>query len=298
MPAPGPAAGDHGGQAAAPSALMPVLALLAAMVSTYLGAAIAKVLFPQVGSQGVTALRVGLAACMLLAWRKPWRIPLARADIPNLLIYGLMLGCMNLLIYGAFARIPIGIAVAIEVTGPLMVVLAGSRRASDFAWLACAVLGLWLLLPLRVPGTRLDAAPLDPVGIALAGGAALCWAMYIVFGKRVSTLQGGQAVAWGMLAAALFTVPAGFAHAGTALLAPGILTAGLGVALLSSAVPYSLEMAALQRLPRRVFGILVSASPALSALAGWLVLGEQLSGIQWLAIAMIIAASAGAAATN
>jgi inner membrane transporter RhtA len=271
---------------------MPVLALLAAMVSTYLGAAIAKHLFPQVGSQGVTALRVGLAACLLLAWYKPWRIPLARKDLPNLLVYGLMLGCMNLLIYAAFARIPIGIAVAIEVTGPLMVVLAASRRARDFAWLACAVIGLWLLLPLDAHAV--DA--LDPVGMLLAAGAALCWAMYIVFGKRVSTLQGGQAVAWGMLAAALFTVPVGFAHAGAALLAPGILAAGLGVALLSSALPYSLEMAALKRLPRRVFGILVSASPALSALAGWLVLGEQLLPLQWLAIALIIAASAGAAA--
>jgi len=274
------------------STLMPVLALLAAMVSTYVGAAIAKFLFPMVGSQGVTALRVGLAACMLLAWRKPWRMPLARTDIPNLLVYGLMLGCMNLLIYGAFARIPIGIAVAIEVTGPLMVVLAGSRRLLDIAWLACAVLGLWLLLPLHA-----HAAALDPLGIALALGAAFCWAMYIVFGKRVSTLQGGQAVAWGMLAAALFTVPVGVAHAGAALLAPGVLAAGLGVALLSSAVPYSLEMAALKRLPRRVFGILVSASPALSALAGWLVLGEQLSALQWLAIGLIIAASSGAAAT-
>jgi inner membrane transporter RhtA len=277
------------GNAAAP---MPVLALLAAMVSTYLGAAIAKHLFPQVGSQGVTALRVGLAACLLLAWCKPWRIPLARKDLPNLLVYGLMLGCMNLLIYAAFARIPIGIAVAIEVTGPLLVVLASSRRARDFAWLACAVLGLWLLLPLDAHAV--DA--LDPLGMLLAAGAALCWAMYIVFGKRVSTLEGGQAVAWGMLAAALFTVPVGFAHAGSALLAPGILAAGLGVALLSSALPYSLEMAALKRLPRRVFGILVSASPALSALAGWLVLGEQLLPVQWLAIALIIAASAGAAA--
>jgi inner membrane transporter RhtA len=278
--------------AAAP---MPVLALLAAMVSTYLGAAIAKHLFPLVGSQGVTALRVGLAACMLLAWFKPWRTPLARRDIPNLLIYGLMLGCMNLLIYGAFARIPIGIAVAIEVTGPLLVVLASSRRVTDVAWLACAVFGLWLLLPLRAAATSLDTAALDPVGMLLAGGAALCWAMYIVFGKRVSTLQGGQAVAWGMLAAALFTVPLGFAHAGTALLAPGVLAAGLGVALLSSALPYSLEMAALKRLPRRVFGILVSASPALSALAGWLVLGERLAPLQWLAIALVMLASAGGA---
>jgi len=265
-------------------------ALFGAMVSTYVGAAIAKHLFPVVGSQGVTALRVGLAACMLLAWCKPWRTPLARKDIPNLLIYGLMLGCMNLLIYGAFARIPIGIAVAIEVTGPLLVVLAGSRRLADFAWLACAGLGLWMLMPLGE-----HAAALDPIGMLLAGGAALCWAMYIVFGKRVSTLQGGQAVAWGMLAAALFTVPVGALHAGAALLAPGVLAAGLGVAMLSSALPYSLEMRALRHMPRRVFGMLVSASPAVSALAGWLVLGERLSPLQWLAIALVMLASAGAA---
>ena len=265
-------------------------ALFGAMVSTYVGAAVAKHLFPVVGSQGVTALRVGLAACMLLAWCKPWRTPLARKDIPNLLIYGLMLGCMNLLIYGAFARIPIGIAVAIEVTGPLLVVLAGSRRLADFAWLACAVLGLWMLMPLGE-----HAAALDPIGMLLAGGAALCWAMYIVFGKRVSTLQGGQAVAWGMLAAALFTVPVGALHAGAALLAPGVLAAGLGVAMLSSALPYSLEMRALRHMPRRVFGMLVSASPAVSALAGWLVLGERLSPLQWLAIALVMLASAGAA---
>ena len=285
----------HTAPAATP-ALVPFLALVGSMLSTYLGAAIAKHLFPVVGSQGVTALRVGLAACLLLAWFRPWRTPLARKDVPNLIIYGLMLGCMNLLIYGAFARIPIGIAVAIEVTGPLLVVLAGSRRALDFAWLACAVLGLWLLLPLRtMNATAAHAGALDPVGMLLAGGAALCWAMYIVFGKRVSTLQGGQAVGWGMLAAALFTVPVGFAHAGGALLAPGVLAAGLGVALLSSALPYSLEMLALRRLPRRVFGILVSASPAVSALAGWLVLGERLTPLQWLAIALVMLASGGAA---
>lgn len=271
-----------------------LLSLLGAMLSTYVGAAIAKQLFPVVGSQGVTALRVGLAACLLLAWFRPWRTPLPRSAIPNLLLYGLMLGCMNLLIYGAFARIPIGIAVAIEVTGPLLVVLAGSRRVTDFAWLACAVLGLWLLLPLRAPASAHDGA-LDPVGMLLAGGAALCWAMYIVFGKRVSSLQGGQAVGWGMLAAALFTVPVGAFHAGASLLAPGVLAAGLGVALLSSALPYSLEMVALRRLPRRVFGILVSASPAVSALAGWLVLGERLTPIQWLAIALVMLASAGGA---
>lgn len=270
----------------------PALAILASMVSVNVGAAFAKGLFPLVGPAGVTALRVGLAACLLLAFWRPWRRLPSRADARNLLVYGLMLGCMNLTIYAAFARIPIGVAIAIEVTGPLALVLLSSRRAGDVAWVACAAVGLWLLSPLHA-----SSAPLDPVGVAWALGAAFCWAMYIVFGKRVSTLEGGHAVAWGMLAASLCAVPLGAAQAGSALFTPAVLAAGLAVALLSSILPYSLEMAALARLPRRVFGILVSAGPAIGALAGYFVLGELLSGVQWLAIALIVAATAGSAAT-
>jgi inner membrane transporter RhtA len=274
------------------SPLAPGLAVLVSMISVNFGAAYAKHLFPLVGSAGVTAVRVGLASCLLLAFWRPWRAPLARRDAFNLAVYGLMLGCMNLLIYGAFARIPIGIAIAIEVTGPLTVVVLSSRRPLDFAWVACAVAGLWLLLPL---GAR--ATSLDPVGVAYALAAGVCWALYIVFGKRVSSLKGGHAVAWGMLAAALFTVPVGLAQAGSALFAPAVLTGGLVVALLSSVLPYSLEMMALARLPRRVFGILVSAGPAVGALAGFVMLGERLGALQWFAVALIIFASAGAAAT-
>ena len=272
--------------------LGPALAILGSMISVNVGAAFAKGLFPQVGPAGVTALRVGLAACLLLAFWRPWRRLPGRADARNLLIYGLMLGCMNLTIYAAFARIPIGVAIAIEVTGPLALVLLSSRRPRDVAWVACAAVGLWLLSPLHAGG-----AELDPIGVAWALAAAFCWAMYIVFGKRVSTLEGGHAVAWGMLVASLCAVPAGLAQAGPALFAPGVLAAGLAVAVLSSLLPYSLEMAALARLPRRVFGILVSAGPAIGALAGYAVLGERLSTVQWLAIALIIAATGGSAAT-
>ncbi len=283
--------GSAGAQAGS-GTLGPGLAILASMVSVNAGAAWAKHLFPLVGSQGVTAVRVGLAALIMLAIVRPWRSPPARRDALNLLVYGLMLGCMNLLIYGAFARIPIGIAVAIEVVGPLGVVVLSSRRARDFAWVLLAAFGLWLLAPVHE-----GVAPLDPAGVAYALGAAFCWAMYIVFGKRVSHLNGGQAVAWGMLAAALFTVPVGVAHAGGSLLLPTVLAGGLAVAVLSSALPYSLEMAALARLPQRVFGILVSAGPAFAALAGWVVLGERLTGMQWLAILLVILACGGAAAT-
>lgn len=283
---------EAAGTQATGGTLGPSLAILTSMVSVNAGAAWAKHLFPLVGSEGVTAVRVGLAALIMLAVVRPWRTLPARRDALNLAVYGLMLGCMNLLIYGAFARIPIGIAVAIEVVGPLGVVVLSSRRARDIGWVLLAALGLWLLAPVHegVP-------PLDPAGVAYALGAAFCWAMYIVFGKRVSTLNGGQAVAWGMLAAALFTVPVGVVHAGADLLLPSVLAGGLAVAVLSSALPYSLEMAALARLPRRVFGILVSAGPAFAALAGWVVLGERLTGMQWLAIALVILACGGAAAT-
>jgi inner membrane transporter RhtA len=270
---------------------LPLLALAASLISQNLGAAVAKSLFPVVGVEGMTALRVGLSALLLLAFWRPWRTPVARADIGNLLVYGAMLGGMNLCIYHAFGRIPIGIATAIEVTGPLAVVLAASRRALDVAWVALALVGLVLLLPLATD------APLDPLGLLFAVGAAVSWAMYIVFGKRVSTLARGQAVSLGMLVAALGAVPIGLAHAGAAMRVPSTLLAGLGVALLSSAVPYSLEMAALRRMPRPLFGILVSATPAVGAACGAIVLGERLGALQWLAIACIIGASAGGAAT-
>lgn len=280
-----PDAADMGGVAA------PALAILGSLVSVNAGAAWAKGLFPAVGSAGVVALRVGLSALILLAIVRPWRFPLRRADIPNVVIYGVMLGAMNLFIYRSFERIPLGIAVAIEVTGPLAVVILSSRHARDFLWVACAAIGLWLLLPVAGAGA------LDPVGVAYALAAAFCWAMYIVFGKRVSMLDGGQAVSLGLLAACIFVVPFGVAHAGGGLLAPAVLGGGLAVALLSSAVPYTLEMRALKRLPQRVFGILVSAGPAVAALAGFILLGERLTSLQWLAIGLVTLACGGAAAT-
>lgn len=269
-------------------------ALAASLVSQNLGAAVAKSLFPVVGVDGMAALRIVLSAALLLAFWRPWRAPVARRDLGNLVVYGAMLGGMNLCIYHAFGRIPIGIATAIETTGPLAVVLAASRRPLDVAWVLLALAGLALLLPLPLATDR----PLDPPGLLFAFGAALSWAMYIVFGKRVSTLASGQAVSLGMLVAALFALPIGIANAGAAMLAPTALLTGLGVALLSSAVPYSLEMAALRHLPRHVFGILVSATPAVGAACGAIVLGEHLSGLQWLAIACIVGACAGGAATG
>lgn len=274
----------------------PALAILASLVSVNAGAAWAKGLFPVVGSAGAVTLRVALSALILLVLVRPWRFALRRADVPNVVIYGVMVGAMNLFIYRAFERIPLGIAVAIEVTGPLAVVILSSRHARDFLWVICAGVGLWLLL-LVPTGTAAAAAALDPAGVAYALAAAFCWAMYIVFGKRVSMLNGGQAVSLGLLAACVFVVPFGALHARGDLLSPAVLAGGLAVALLSSALPYTLEMTALKRLPQRVFGILISAGPAVAALAGFALLGERLTPLQWLAIGLVTLACAGAAAT-
>jgi inner membrane transporter RhtA len=272
--------------------LLPALAVLASLALQNVGAAFAKSLFPVVGSPGVAALRVGFAALLLLALWRPWRLALSRTATLWLIAYGAALGLMNLIIYLSFQRIPIGIAVAIEVTGPLAVVLLGSRRPLDFAWAALAIAGLVLLTPLTS-----DA--LDPLGVAFALIAALCWALYIVFGKRVSALvPAGPAVAIGMSVAALIILPVGIADAGATLFAPGILAAGILIALVASAIPYSVEMAALRRLPQRAFGIAIASGPALAALAGYLLLGEALTWLQITAIACVIAASVGGAASH
>ena len=269
--------------------LIGIAAAFGSQASMNLGASVAKHLFPVVGAFGVTALRVALAAVLLMALRQPWRRRVPRALLPALIAYGAMLGLMNLLIYQAFARIPLGIATGIEVVGPLGLVLAASRRRADFVWLAAAVCGLLLLLPLRAHDR------LDPVGIACALGAAGCWALYIIYGKRVSATLGRDAVAWGMLVSVTFTLPVGLAASGTAMLSPSVLATGLAIAALSSALPYSLEMEAMRRVPAAVFGILVSASPAVAALAGFVVLGEVLSPLQWCAILCIITAAGGSA---
>ncbi|MBU0554614.1 MAG: EamA family transporter [Alphaproteobacteria bacterium] len=264
-----------------------VLAALAAMISTTVGASFAKTLFPLVGAFGIAALRLNFAAALLLGYRRPWRRPVPRELRLGLLCYGIMLGLMNLLIYEAFLRIPIGIAIAIEVTGPLAVALLGSRRLRDFVWLAVTVVGLLLLVPQK------GADALDPVGVAFALASGLCWAIYILAGKHVSLVLGGDAVAWGMLVAAVIAMPLGIMHAGAALLEPWILGVGLVIALLSSALPGLLEMAAMRRLPASVFGLLASATPAVAAFSAYVILGELLAPVQWIAILCIVLASAG-----
>lgn len=274
------------------STLLPLLALLGSVTALGVGTSLAKQLFPQVGSLGTTALRVGFSALLLLAIWRPWRWALSRGDARSLLRYGVAMGCMNLLFYMSLRTIPFGVAVAIEFSGPLAVALFHSRKPVDFVWLALALAGLGLLLPLGH-----DVASLDTVGVLYALAAAVAWAAYIVFGKRVGHLHAGHSVALGLCVAALTVVPIGVWHAGPALFAPQVLLWGLLIAAISSALPISLDMVALKRLPPQAFGIMTSMEPAVAALLGLWMLDEQLSALQWLAIVLIMAAAAGSSLT-
>lgn len=271
------------------SLAFPILVLLAAMLSIQAGASLAKSLFPAVGALGATAMRLGIGAVILWVVFRPWKLDWRRLPWPTLLGYGVSLGVMNSLFYLALETVPLGIAVALEFTGPLALAIVGSRRARDAVWVLLAIAGLLLLVPWSE-----NQQPLDPMGVACALGAGVCWALYIVFGQKAGAEHGAQTVALGSAIAAIIAVPWGIAHAGSALLAPDLLPIGLGVAVLSMALPYSLEMMALTRLPTSTFGMLMSLEPALAAICGLLFLHEHLSGLQWLAIAAIIVASAGA----
>lgn len=271
----------------------PLLAVFGSVTALGIGTSWAKHwLFPLVGAQGTTAVRVGLSALLMLILWRPWRWRLSRTDAVAIALYGAALGGMNLMFYMSLRTVPFGLAVAIEFSGPLAVAIWSSRRAVDFVWVALAIGGLSMLLPLG-----LTANALDPIGVLYALSAAVCWALYIVFGKRAGHLHAGHTVSLGLLVAALFVVPVGVVHAGTALLSPTVLLIGLAVAAVSSAIPISLEMMALKRLPKEAFGIMISMEPAVAAVLAMVLLGEQLRLLQWLAIGCIVAASMGSALT-
>jgi inner membrane transporter RhtA len=273
--------------------LVPIAVLIAAMFCFQLGAVLAKGLFPVVGAAGTTALRMALAAPILLAVWRPWRMRLKLHEMRVIVMYGLSMGCMNFFFYLSLRSIPLGIAVALEFAGPLALAMAASRRAIDFLWILMAALGLLALLPLGF-----GSQPLNTAGVGYGMVAGLFWALYIHFGRQAGAAHGGQTTALGMVIGAILIVPIGVAEAGAHLLSTAILPAALGVALLSSALPYSLEMLAMPLLPTRTVGVLMSLDPALGALSGLCFLGERLSWIQWAAIASIMAASAGSAATS
>jgi inner membrane transporter RhtA len=209
-----------------------------------------------------------------------------------LLGYGVALGIMNLIFYLALRTVPLGIAVALEFIGPLAVAALALRRVTDALWLVLAVIGLFFLLPIRA-----SAHAIDPHGAALALGAGGCWALYIVFGQRAGRAFGTHATAYGAIIAALVAAPVGIHHAGWALLAPAVLPVGLALGFLSSAMPYTLEMIALTRMPARAYGTLTSLEPALGSLVGLVLLHEALNVTQWLAIGAIVIASIGTTLT-
>jgi inner membrane transporter RhtA len=267
--------------------------VLLAVVSVQCGAAFAKELFPVLGAAGTAGMRIGLSALMLFAAFRPPLARLTRAQWGAAIPYGVVLGAMNLSFYMALERIPLGLAVTLEFVGPLALAVFGSRRASDFLWVVLAAVGIALIAPW--PGS---AGALDLLGGLLALLAGGFWAAYIVLGGRVSrVLPGGQSVATGMLFASLAVLPFSFAEGLAARLTPPLFAAGLAVALLSSAVPFTLEMMALRVLSSRTFGILMSLEPAAAALSGLVFLREQLTWTQWLALLFVSAASAGAALT-
>lgn len=269
--------------------VFPYLALAGSIATFAIGTSFAKRLFPLVGAEGTSAYRVGFSALILLVVFRPWRLPLVRRDLLALVPYGVTLGTMNLSFYMALRTIPLGLAIAIEFLGPLTVSLLHSRRPGHFAAVGLAFAGLALLLPWR-PGS----AALDPVGMLFALGAGLCWALYIIFGKRTGHLPAGQSVALGMTAAAIVVVPIGLSQAGPDLFRADYLALGFIAALLSSAIPYSLDLLALRRIPANSLGVLLSVEPAVGALAGVLLLGERLTAVQWLAVALVVMASIGA----
>ncbi|HYM49905.1 MAG TPA: EamA family transporter [Candidatus Limnocylindrales bacterium] len=260
---------------------------LGAIASVQVGATVARHLFAYVGPAASVLFRLGFGALILLALARPRRPHLRPRQWAAIIPFGLVIAAMNLSFYEAIARIPLGIAVTIEFLGPLGVAIAGSRRGRDFAWAGMAGAGVAMLSAER--GT------VTPVGVLFALGAAAGWASYILLSQRVGRLvPGPNGLAFALALGAIVLLPIGVASAGARLLDPRNLALGLVVAILSSAVPFSLEFAALRRLTIQLFGILMSLEPAMGAVAGFLFLGQRLTAVQLLAIGLVTVASAGA----
>jgi inner membrane transporter RhtA len=268
----------------------PPALVVAGIVSVQLGASVARQLFAVTGPAGAVSLRLAFAAAVLLvAWRPSLRM--SRRSWLVVATYGTVLAAMNLTFYEAIARIPLGVTVTIEFLGPLSVALLGSRRWLDGLWAVLAAGGVALLTE---GGGRLSM-----IGVVFALAAAVLWGSYILLTAKLGEHSvGGGGLAIGMAIGGILAAPLGIAEGGSALLHPGVLAAGLAVALLSSVVPYSVELEALRRIPPRVFGVLMSLEPAVAALCGLVVLGQALGPVQWVAVCLVMAASVGATRTQ
>ncbi|MGJ6965510.1 EamA family transporter [Streptosporangium sp. G11] len=275
---------------AASDAIPPSGLVMLAILSVQVGAGFAKDLFSQLPPSAVVFLRIATGALIMGLVVRPRLRGLSRADIGAGVAFGVTLGVMNLSFYEALARLPMGIAVAIEFLGPLGVAVAASRRRLDLLWVVLAGSGVLLLAPWGAGASRISWA-----GIAFALVAAACWAGYILLSASVGRrFPGTSGLALAMIVSCVLVAPVGIASGGTDLLQPELLLIGLGVGLLSSVIPYSIELEALRRMPKRVFGILMSLEPAVAAMVGLLVLGEVLQVREWAAIGCVVIASVGA----
>jgi inner membrane transporter RhtA len=273
-----------------PTDSVPAVGLvLGGIASVQFGASIAKSLFDDLGPGGTVMLRVVFAAIILMALWRPSLRGHARADWRLMIAFGISLGGMNLAFYEAVDRVPLGVGVTLEFVGPLAVALLGSRRPRDLIWVGLAGAGILLL-------ADFGGGSIDTTGMLLALLAGVFWGLYIYIAQRTGEVfPGGAGLAIAMVFAAVITLPFGIVQGGSNLLDPGLLAAGFGVAILSSAIPYSLELEALRRLPKRVFGVMMSLEPGMAALAGFIVLGELLDARELTGIAFVVVASAGAA---
>lgn len=264
----------------------PIL-VLSSMISIQIGAAIAVQLFPSVGTAGVVLMRVGFAAVILnILWRPRWDFA-DRNAIWTAVLFGLSLAAMNYLFYLAIDRIPLGLAVTIEFVGPLGVAVAGSRRILDIVWVLLAAAGIILLSPWT--GSKID-----PIGIFFVLGAGLFWAVYIILSARIGKVYpGGSGLALAMMVGGIALLPFGIILSGPRLLDPIHILSGIGIAILSSAIPYSLDVEALRRIPTHIFGILMSLEPAVASLAGFLLLGESLEVRGIVALVLVTIATIG-----
>jgi inner membrane transporter RhtA len=269
----------------------PTVLVFFGIVSAQLGAAIAKSLFDTLGPGGTVFMRIAFAALVLLLLVRPTLRGHDRAGYLVATVFGLALAGMNLSLYLAIDRIPLGVAVTLEFIGPLGVAVAGSRRLLDLLWVVLAASGILLLAPLGAFG----GTDLDPVGVAFALLAGCLWASYILLSARTgSVFPGGTGLVIALCVGTVVLLPVGIAGGGHALLDPRLILAGFGVAMLSSAIPFLLDLEALRKLPARVFGVLMSLEPAVAALAGFLVLGERLEMRAVAAIFLVTVAAAGA----
>lgn len=274
------------------SRLPALAAALCAIISIQMGASLAKQMFQVAGAAGATLLRVGIASVLLLVVWRPWRYPLQVPQWKAIALYGLVLGGMNFTFYLALERIPLGIAVALEFLGPLALAFFTSRRPLDGLWGGLAALGVALILPLSDSIATADR--LDPWGIFFALTAGACWALYIVLGQRAGKIVPmGALSTWGACVGVLLVLPWGMPGAAQAMSQSSLWPMALGMAVLSSVVPYSLELVAMKRLPTRTFAILMSLEPAVAALSGWAFLNELLNAQQTLAVGAVVVASLG-----